>query len=102
MQAKPKLEKRLRGSAAVKRRASWLARHPLCVSCLKDGAIIMGEEVDHIVPLYKGGRDIEANLQTLCKRHHDAKTRQDMGWVQPAPGCDASGYPVDPMHHWNR
>jgi len=65
------------------------------------GYVTPGDEVDHVVPLHKGGEDNERNLQTLCKRHHDAKTRADMGW-STRPGCDASGLPVDPQHHWNR
>jgi RNA-directed DNA polymerase len=35
-------------------------------------------EVDHIIPRYKGGRDIYLNLQLLHKHCHIAKTRIDL------------------------
>lgn len=41
----------------------------------------MGGEVDHIVPLCKGGSNDARNLQLLCKRCHgskDARLRRDM------------------------
>jgi 5-methylcytosine-specific restriction protein A len=68
---------RLRGSAAVKRRARWLELHPLCVECQKDGRVTAATVPDHVVPLWKGGPDTEANLQSLCKEHHDEKSAQE-------------------------
>ena len=66
---------RLRGRAAVNRRTRWLQAHPLCVDCEREGRVTAGQVVDHIVPLWKGGSDdYEANGQTLCITHHDAKT----------------------------
>lgn len=66
---------RLRGRAAVDRRSQWLYLHPLCVECDKEGLVTVGQEVDHIVPLWMSGADdYEANGQTLCRQHHDAKT----------------------------
>lgn len=40
-----------------------------------------GFEVDHAVPLYKGGPDTDDNLQVLCSPSgcHDKKTLIDMG-----------------------
>jgi len=94
-------DKRLRGRAAVQRRARWLALHPLCVKCMAAGHVTEAHEVDHIVPLFKGGADEPDNLQSLCKPCHEIKTRTDLGW-RPQAACDASGLPVDPTHHWNR
>lgn len=94
-------DKRLRGRAAVQRRARWLSLHPLCVECLRLGLVSEAVEVDHIVPLFKGGADDWSNLQSLCKPCHDTKTRQDLGW-RPAAACGADGLPIDPNHHWNR
>ena len=59
----------------MKRRRLWLRAHPLCVHCEIEGRVSLGTAVDHIVPLWQGGPDdYEANGQTLCTEHHDAKT----------------------------
>ena len=69
---------RLRGRAAVKRRANWLHDHPLCTMCEAEGIVRAGDVVDHAIPLWKGGRDDESNLQTLCQTpHHDEKSRRE-------------------------
>jgi 5-methylcytosine-specific restriction enzyme A len=93
--------KRLRGYAAVQRRKRYLSAHPLCVDCMRRGLIAAAVEVDHIVPLFKGGADNESNFQPLCKDCHDRKTRDDLGWTR-SKACDVSGMPVDPSHHWNK
>lgn len=49
--------------------------HPFCEW---PGCIRLGDGVDHIVPLAEGGdRYSPANMQTLCKPHHDTKTHTD-------------------------
>lgn len=69
---------RLRGRAAVTRRARWLDAHPLCVECEAEGKTTAADVVDHITPLWKGGRDDESNFQSLCQvPHHDAKTKAE-------------------------
>jgi 5-methylcytosine-specific restriction protein A len=40
-------------------------------------------DIDHIVPLAKGGEDIESNVQVLCKACHKAKTREDFDRKRP-------------------
>ena len=70
---------RLRGRAAVERRARWLREHPLCVDCQAEGTLTAGEEVDHDVPLWKGGTDDESNFATRCRDHHAAKTKREAG-----------------------
>lgn len=72
--ANPLATPRLRGRAAVERRARWLRNHPLCVDCQDEGRVTAGQEVDHIVPLWKGGADDESNLATRCILHHNVKT----------------------------
>jgi len=51
--------------------------NPLCVSCLKNGRIEIGEVVDHIQPI-QGRNDPRrldpGNLQTLCVKCHAVKT----------------------------
>jgi 5-methylcytosine-specific restriction protein A len=69
---------RMRGSGLMARNARWLRIHPLCKHCQDEGGIVtLGQEVDHITPLWKGGLDNEANLQTLCIDHHKVKTKQE-------------------------
>ncbi|MFJ8386210.1 HNH endonuclease [Streptomyces sp. NPDC094438] len=36
-------------------------------------------DVDHIVPLSRGGGDVAGNVQPLCKLCHKLKTREDFG-----------------------
>ena len=37
-----------------------------------------GLEVDHVIPLAMGGKDEDANLETLCSAHHLQKTKLDV------------------------
>ena len=53
-------------------RAQFLRHHPYCSEC---GA--PATDVDHIVPLRKGGTNEWANLQSFCHRHHSAKTMRE-------------------------
>jgi 5-methylcytosine-specific restriction enzyme A len=73
-----------RGSAArrgydTKWRAArnqFLAIHPLCVECRRQGRVRAATVVDHIVP-HKGDMslfwDID-NWEAICKKCHDSKT----------------------------
>ena len=43
--------------------------------CEKDGRLIKGNVVDHIVPRTQGGSDYSLdNLQTLCTSCHNSKS----------------------------
>lgn len=68
---------RLRGRAAVERRTRWLSENPLCKSCLDEGRPTPGYQVDHVIPLWKGGPDDESNLATLCRHHHASKSAKE-------------------------
>lgn len=57
-----------------KRRAAYLLAYPLCALC---GAA--ATEVDHIVPLRRGGADDESNWQALCHTCHSRKTARENG-----------------------
>lgn len=65
--------------------------HPLCAECAKIGIASGATEVDHITPLFKGGDESDQNKQSLCFKHHQAKTRRDLG--QRVNGCDVHGTP---------
>lgn len=56
-------------------RASYIAAHPLCASCLKQGKEKFADVVDHIIPLPQGELLDESNLQSFCHACHNAKTR---------------------------
>ena len=50
-------------------------------------------EVDHLIPVSKGGSDDDSNLASTCSTCHEAKTLRDEGRKAPTPiGLD--GYPV--------
>lgn len=64
-------------------RNKFITENPLCRMCLDNGVINDGGGdkmfVDHIIPIRKGGARLdEANLQTLCRRHHAQKTGKEV------------------------
>ncbi len=65
---------RTRGSKWVKIRAKWLSAHPLCVMCEAKGYAKPATQLDHIIPLWQGGKDDESNYQSLCVECHKDKT----------------------------
>jgi len=60
-------------------RDTFLARHPLCVECTRDGRTTPATDVDHVLPLRRGGTHDHRNLQSLCRPHHSAKTVREDG-----------------------
>ena len=84
-----------------KARATFLRSHPLCCHCATLDITTAATVVDHITP-HKGDQalfwDVD-NWQPLCKPCHDRwKQRLEKSGV--SIGCDSSGVPVDPSHHW--
>ena len=79
-------------------RRAVLTEQPLCVLCLDAGRLEPAVEVDHRVPLSKGGDDTTDNMQGLCKACHDIKTAGDLN--RKPKGCDPDGLPMDPRHPW--
>lgn len=52
--------------------------NPLCVVCKAEGKATAADVVDHIMEIKDGGEAFnEANLQSLCHRHHNAKTARE-------------------------
>ncbi len=84
---------RTRGERWMKIRARHLRLHPLCCPCLASGVVTEAREVDHKLPLFKGGTDDSDNLQSLCVACHKTKTAIDLDRVvRPEFGLD--GWPV--------
>lgn len=68
---------RTRGRKWMTRRERWLMAHPLCCMCQAEDKVVQGQEVDHVNPLWAGGKDDDTNYQTLCIDHHKAKTARE-------------------------
>jgi 5-methylcytosine-specific restriction endonuclease McrA len=86
-----------------KLRLKILAQQPLCKICERMGKVTASDTVDHIIP-HKGNPKLfwdVNNLQGVCKSCHDSikAAEERSGKVS---GCDASGMPIDPGHHWNK
>lgn len=90
---------RIRGSRLMRIRSTYLRLHPLCKHCMDRGVIRPAVEIDHVVPLHKGGPDVDGNRQGLCHDCHGMKTDDDMGYKPK--GADVTGWPTDPRHPWN-
>lgn len=69
---------RIRGRALQSIRLHHLAEHPLCVHCLAKDRITAAVEIDHRIPLSKGGTDTPDNRQSLCRECHLLKTVEDL------------------------
>jgi 5-methylcytosine-specific restriction enzyme A len=61
-------------------RRRFLAEHPWCPDCEREGWLEPAVEVDHHVP-HEGNYERfwdESNWRALCKRHHSAKTAREV------------------------
>lgn len=88
--------KRIAGAKLQQIRARILARDALCVHCLRKTPPVIraSVEVDHIIPLGRGGTESDSNRQGLCDECHKAKTRRDRGlYDKPLIGRD--GWPIE-------
>lgn len=84
---------RIRGRTLQRLRTRIMQDQPLCRMCDEKGLVTPGAEMDHIVPLFMGGSNDDANLQMLCVECHLAKTAKDLGIVyRPTIGLD--GWPI--------
>ena len=72
------------GYAWQKARKAFLAAHPLCVMCQKEGKYVKATVVDHIIP-HRGDKKLfwdSSNWQSLCEHHHNLKTGNEDRYVQ--------------------
>jgi 5-methylcytosine-specific restriction enzyme A len=74
------------GTPVERRTGRWLMRRnerirkELKYTCAMCGRITEAVDVDHVIPLYKGGPDEDHNLQLLCSGPglcHEIKTLKD-------------------------
>lgn len=65
---------------------TWDDYRGLCGNC---GA--PGHSVDHIVPRSQGGTSDKSNLQLLCERCHNTKSRKERLWRGRQKGRGLSG-----------
>ena len=87
----PAMRKRY-GGAWPHIRALFLATHPLCAVCQREGRVTAAEEVHHILPLSRGGTHAEDNLMALCKECHSRITAREGGrWGRPGPSPQGVG-----------
>lgn len=85
---------RTRGRKWMEIRSRVMRRDGYMCQCGKcKGKKLLADEVDHIVPLFKGGTDDLDNLMAMNKDCHEDKTNKDKGnRVKIATGLD--GWPV--------
>lgn len=84
-------------------REGWLRKNPLCIRCERAGLKKPATVVDHIQP-HRGDMVLfwdRSNWQSLCTHCHSSY-KQRLEKSGREAGCDVSGRPLDPRHHWNR
>ena len=56
-------------------RLAYLSEQPLCEACLARGRTKPALDVDHIIPISKGGERLDpSNFMALCRKCHNRKT----------------------------
>ena len=91
----------LNNAAWGKLRKSVLREQPLCPECEARDILEPATEVHHIND--NANDNSRENLVGLCKPCHSRHTARDMGkTVIDRLGCDSTGKPLDPNHHWNK
>lgn len=64
-----------------KAREAYLAKHPLCVYCEREGRVTAASVVDHIRP-HRGDMKLFwecSNWQSLCATHHSKDKQREEG-----------------------
>ena len=101
-----------------KARAEFLAENPLCRMCEERGdpprvAEVVDHKTPHRLAAALASKDPDRirnaqklfwdrkNWQGLCKHDHDS-IKQRLEKSGSVAGCDVTGRPLDPKHHWNR
>ena len=98
-------DKRKRGRAGQRDRQRRLQRTGgLCHMCLDEGRTEPATVVNHIVPLARGGEDVDDNTENLCSPHDDEITARQFGKAAPIEGrgVGGDGRPTSAGPPWNR
>lgn len=54
------------------------AENPYCAQCMKEGRVVLGAMCDHVIPMSKGGDNMDdRNLQTMCNTCHNKKRQEE-------------------------
>lgn len=99
---RPSYDKLYKTQRWRKLRYRFLKAHPYCMCPKHAGQYVSANVVDHITPHRGDGRLMwnEQNLQSLTSTCHSSwKARVEKAVLQGL-GCDPSGMPLDPEHHW--
>ena len=80
---------RTRGRKWMRLREMVLIEEPMCMLCGQRPST----QVDHKIPICKGGTDERDNLQGTCFECHEAKTRDDLGIKHVPRKIGLDGYP---------
>lgn len=77
----------------------------LCEKCQRNGRVVMGKDVDHVVSKAKAAAmrwskariDHPSNLQYICRPCHLEKTAKETGrtYREPTPEIGLDGWPVE-------
>lgn len=93
----PSTKGRLYGTSRWQRmRLRHLKANPLCVFCLAENIVTPAKVADHIRP-HKGDEALfwdEANLQSLCTRHHNSTKQSLEKGGKPRVRIAADGWPA--------
>lgn len=92
-QKHPSDKKRKTGRAGVADRQRIKFRDKF--TCQICGVVTDQLEIDHIVPLCKGGTDEDSNKRALCIPCHESKSQKERGVRVRRHGCDVNGIPYD-------
>ena len=66
---------RIRGNSLVAIKRKFEQANPrICATCIRQGLVGYGDELEHIVPLWQGGSESDSNREWICTNHHQIKT----------------------------